>query len=85
YFLLDSESVPEFVSADYRLGELMTKTLGFKFGRETNSNNSWSARLEYFQQTGESSPAEAIGQLIEQDLFPDVEALIVQFNYSIKW
>ncbi len=85
YFLLDSESVPEFVSADYRLGELMTKTLGFKFGRETNSNNSWSVRLEYFQQTGESSPAEAIGQLIDQDLFPDVEAVIMQFNYSIKW
>ncbi len=85
YFLLDSESVPEFVSADYRLGELETKTIGLKFGRESDSKHAWSARLEYFLQTGDSTPVEAIGQLTQQDLFPDVEALIVQFNYSIKW
>ena len=32
YFLLDSNSIPEFASADYRLGELESKTVGFKFG-----------------------------------------------------
>jgi hypothetical protein len=85
YFLLDSETVPEFVSADYRLGELETTTVGIKLGRDIDDNHAWSARLEYYLQTGESSPSEAIGQLSQQDLFPDVEAWILQFNYSIKW
>ena len=85
YFLLDSESVPEFASADYRLGELETKTAGFKFGRDIDGKHSWSARLEYFLQSGDSSPAVAFGQLTKQDLFPDVEALILQFNYSVNW
>ena len=85
YFLLDSETVPEFVSADYRLGELETTTVGIKLGRDIDDNHAWSARLEYYLQTGESSPSEAIGQLTQQDLFPDVEAWILQFNYSLKW
>ncbi len=85
YFLLDSEAVPEFVSADYRLGKLETTTVGIKLGRDIDDNHAWSARLEYYLQTGESSPSEAIGQLTQQDLFPDVEAWILQFNYSFKW
>ncbi len=85
YFLLDSMAVPEFVSADYRLGDLDATTVGIKFGKETNGQHRWSARLEYYLQTGESSPSEAIGQLKQQDLFPDVDAYIVQFSYSLKW
>lgn len=85
YFLLDSEAVPTDLSADYRLGEMEATTLGVKFGKETDNKHVWSARLEYYLQTGESSPSEAIGQLRQQDLYPDVEALIVQFNYSFQW
>lgn len=85
YFLLDSEAVPEFVSADYRLGDLDATTVGIKFGKQTNGIHRWSARFEYYLQTGESSPSEAIGQLKQQDLFPDVDAYIVQFSYSLKW
>ncbi|MCP4981791.1 MAG: DUF3570 domain-containing protein [Gammaproteobacteria bacterium] len=85
YFLSDSEALPEFVSADYRLGDLDTTTVGIKFGKDTDGNHHWSARYEYYLQTGESSPSEAIGQLRQQDLFPDVEAYIVQFSYSFTW
>ncbi|MCG6888368.1 MAG: DUF3570 domain-containing protein [Gammaproteobacteria bacterium] len=85
YFLLDTETPPEFVSADYRLGDLDTTTVGFKLGRDLGDGQAWSVRLEQYLQSGESSPDEAIGQLQQQDLFPDVEALIVQFNYSVRW
>jgi len=85
YFLRDNETVPEFVSADYRLGELNTNTIGLKIGRNIDDQRSWSARLEYYQQSGQSSPAVAIGQLKQQDLFPDVNAIIIQVNYSFKW
>lgn len=85
YFLLDSEAVPGFASADYRLGDMQATTVGVKFGKETESKHLWSARLEYYLQTGDSSPAEAVGQLQQQNLYPDVDALIVQFNYSFRW
>jgi hypothetical protein len=42
-------------------------------------------RLEAYQQSGDSSPDEAFGQLSNQDLYPDVDAVIAQFNYSFKW
>ena len=82
YFLVDGQPVPGEVSADYRLGELDTTTTGIKFGRDIDGRQSWSIRLERYLQTGESSPPEAFGQLTQQDLYPDLEATIVQFNYS---
>jgi len=85
YFLLDSDAIPGTVTADYRLGELTTQTLGVKFGYSGNKNNNWSIRLERYTQSGESHPDVAIGQLVNQNLYPDVEATIIQFNYAFLW
>jgi hypothetical protein len=85
YFLREGEPLPEYVSADYRLGEMVTTTVGIKFGRDIDERHRWSLRFERYLQTGDSSPPEAFGQLTRQDLFPDVEATIVQFNYSFRW
>ena len=82
YFLLDTETVPAEASADYRLGEMQATTVGFKFGREYDRQHSWSVRLEQYVQTGDGSPPEAVGQLRNQDLYPDVTAIIAQFSYS---
>jgi hypothetical protein len=82
YFLLESDSLPKHASADYRLGEMEATTIGIKFGREVDRQHSWSVRLEQYEQTGESSPSEAVGQLRGQDLYPDVTATIVQLSYS---
>jgi hypothetical protein len=82
YFLVDGEPLPNHVSADYRLGEMTATTAGFKFGREYDQQHSWSFRLEQYTQTGDGSPAQAIGQLRNQDLYPDVTATIAQFSYS---
>ncbi len=60
-------------------------TVGVKFGREIDDQHSWSLRIEQYVQTGDESPAEAFGQLAQQNLYPDVEASIVQFNYSFIW
>ena len=68
YFLVDGDPLP---------GEV-----GIKFGREVDRQHSWSVRLEQYEQTGESSPSEAVGQLGDQDLYPDVTATIVQLSYS---
>ena len=85
YFLLDSEALPENVSADYRLGEMTAQTIGLKFGKSDRYGNDWSVRVEQYVQSGDSHPDEAIGQLQNQDLYPDVEATIIQVNYSFTW
>ncbi len=85
YFLVNGEPTPEFASADYRLGELTTTTVGVKFGKTIDDKHVWSVRLEMYQQSGNSSPSEAVGQLTNQDLFPDVNSVIAQVNYSFKF
>ena len=85
YFLLDGAALPDYLSADYRLGELTATTLGVKFGKDEQGSHAWSVRAEYYLQTGDGSPDEAIGQLRDQDLFPDVDALILQFNYDFRF
>ena len=85
YFLLDSEAIPQEVTADYRLGEMDAQTFGIKFGKTDRYGNDWSVRIEQYVQSGDGSPAAAIGQLQNQNLFPDVEATIFQVNYSFKW
>lgn len=82
YFLVDGEAVPAELSADYRLGEMDATTVGVKFGHDIDGRHAWSIRLEQYVQSGDSSPSEAFGQLAQQDLYPDVEATIVQFSYS---
>jgi len=85
YFLVDGEPLPAEVSADYRLGEMDATTVGIKFGYDIDGRHNWSLRLEQYVQSGESSPPEAFGQLAQQDLYPDVTATIVQFNYSFRF
>lgn len=85
YFLINGQAIPEFASADYRLGEINATTLGIKFGKTIDDKQLWSVRLEMYQQSGNSSPAEAFGQLSNQNLYPDVTALIAQVNYSFKF
>jgi len=84
YFLVDGEPIPNTVTADYRLGELTTQTFGIKFGYSDGRNNNWSVRLERYIQSGESHPDVAFGQLVNQDLYPDVEATIIQFSYAFQ-
>jgi len=85
YFLLDTDAIPGTLTADYRLGEMTTQTFGVKFGYSDGKNNNWSVRLERYSQSGESHPDVAIGQLVNQDLYPDVDATIIQFSYAFQW
>jgi len=83
--LLASEALPEYVSTDLRLGEFDTLTYGIKYGRVLGKNNEISGRVEFMQQTGESNPADAIGEQQNHDLYPDLDAIILQFSYSFIW
>ncbi|WNC69996.1 DUF3570 domain-containing protein [Thalassotalea nanhaiensis] len=81
-FLLETESVPEFASADYRIGEMDGLTLGIKYGLPLKSGNEFSFRLEFFQQSPTNPGFKEVGVLQDVELFERVEAVIVQVSYS---
>jgi len=80
--LPNSASTPDFASADYRLGEFDGTTIGIKYGKQLSSGHEFSIRAEFLSQEGNSNPSNAIGSQKSQDLFPTVEAVLVQTSYS---
>ncbi len=83
-FLVDGEALPGNASADYRLGDMQAVTYGLTHGRIVGDGHELTLRLEYYVQSGESHPAEAIGVLQDFDLFPTVDALIFQIGYTFS-
>jgi hypothetical protein len=79
--LFDGAPLPGFASADYRLGELDGITYGIKFGKDRGSGG-WSARLEWYRQTGSPKANARVGALEGFNLYPDLDALIAQFSYQ---
>jgi hypothetical protein len=68
----------QFATADYRLGELNTYTLGLEYGRDGKQN--WRVSLEYYLQ--QSTEPEKFGSLDAFTLAPDVDAVMVRFGSS---
>jgi len=83
---LDSSApLPAYASADYRLGEFDAITVGVKYGRQLQSGNEWSARVEFYTSSG-SVPADLlIGNQAGREIYPDLNAIIAQFSYSFGW
>lgn len=79
--LLDGDPLPNHASADYRLGDLDGTTLGLKLGHPLDHGREWAARIEYYEQSGRAPPGSAFGSLGQFDLFPTVDAVIVQVGY----
>jgi len=83
YFITNTESVPLHLSADYRLGDMTTTTIGLHVGKIHTKTSEFSLRIEMITQSGESYPDQAFGLLTQQDLFPDVRAYVFQLNYNL--
>jgi hypothetical protein len=82
-WLEDGQLLPAHATADYRLGQFDGWTVGARFGQAIGPNQTFVARLEYYLQAGDSSPPGAPGALADFDLFPTVDAWIVNVGYSI--
>ena len=85
YFLVDGQDLPDYASADYRLGAMTTETIGLLFGAELSKRSEFNVRAEYIQQSGNSHPSEAVGVLQKYDLFPTVKAYVFQLSYNYKF
>lgn len=81
-FLTDNQNVSH-ASADYRLGDLTTKTVGIEYGLGLGEGQNLSLKLESMNQSGH--PSDVIGVQQSQDLFPDVESIILQLNYFLYY
>lgn len=78
------EPLPDYASADFRLGSFDAVTVGVKFGGATRSGNEWSTRIEYYMQSGEIPSGQIIGNQARREQYPDLNAVIVQFGYKFK-
>jgi len=81
-FLSANTPTPDFISADYRVGQLNAYTVGVKYGFKNSKGNDYAVRLEYYTQTPINSGTVLPSQLTQEAVFPNVDALILQFNYS---
>jgi len=85
YFLVDGQALPDYASADYRLGAMTTTTFGLLYGAEFSKRSEFTLRAEYIRQSGEGYPSEAIGVLRNYNLFPTVNAYVFQLSYNYKF
>jgi hypothetical protein len=78
------EPLPQYASADFRLGSFDAVTLGVKVGGTTSGGSEWHTRLEYYMQSGEVPSDQIIGNQAQREQYPDLSAVIVQFAYKFK-
>jgi hypothetical protein len=80
--LVDGDPLPEYASADHRLGDFDAVTAGVKYGRKTDKGKEWNVRLEFYSQSGDISADRLIGNQLGRDNYPDLNAVIFQFGYN---
>jgi hypothetical protein len=78
-------ALPDYASADYRLGEFDAFTVGLKYGRKTESGHEWSTRIEMYSADGSVPDYLLIGNQGGREIYPDLDAIIAQFTYSFDW
>lgn len=81
-FLVMGSMLPDYASADYRIGEMTTYTFGIKFGHKLKGDHELSYRLEWYQQAPKNNGTALVGQLQQHELFPSLTAVIAQVSYS---
>lgn len=74
----------EYASADYRLGELNTTTLGLKYAMPLAKNSEFSVRAEVINQSS-NTVGTLVGDQLTQEMAPDLDAFIFQVGYSFHW
>ena len=79
--LVNGQPLPQYASADFRLGNFDAVTVGLKFGHRTAEGNEWTTRLEFYQQTGDIPANQIIGNQANREQYPDLSAVIAQFSY----
>ncbi len=81
-YLRDDQALPQYGSADYRLGAIDSYTIGLKYGQRLKDGTLATFRLEYYKQRPQNSGFDLVGQLRRFDQFPNNDAIIAQLGFS---
>lgn len=81
-FLYDGAYLPQYASADYRLGKMSTYTVGLKYGTTLRDGRELAFRLEYYQQNPTNAGFSEPGNLQVVDLYPSIKIVVAQVSYS---
>jgi hypothetical protein len=84
-FLINGRPLPQFASADYRLGKFDAYTLGLQYSFPVGEQMYMSIAGEYYLQRGKRGPPEAFGSLRDLDLFPDLDALMFRLGFTSEF
>jgi hypothetical protein len=84
-FLVGGQPLPIYASSDTRLEKFTGLTFGMKIGVNLTGSTELYLRGDYYKQTGDGHPADAIGQLKQQNLFAGTDAAFVMLGYSWKF
>lgn len=84
--LVQGAPVPEYMSADQRLGALRTGTVGATLGFQISGYpGEFSVRAEYIGQFGDGHFKDAVGLQRQFDLFPTVNIGSLVLGYSVQF
>ncbi|MFV9615919.1 MAG: DUF3570 domain-containing protein [Gammaproteobacteria bacterium] len=81
----NAQANPAYASADYRLGDMTTTTVGGMVGYRFNAKFTLTINAEQITQTGDNHPAEAVGDQQLNDMFPELEFWAVTLGVRGKW
>lgn len=82
YYLVGGQPLPGYASSDSRLGAFHATTFGSKLGYYLSPRSEIYVKGEYYSQFGNGHPADAIGQLRNQNLFAGIKATILFMGYT---
>ncbi|WP_245957879.1 DUF3570 domain-containing protein [Marinomonas piezotolerans] len=69
----------DYASADYRLGDMTTYTLGLKYGYQFENSSEAYGKIALYHQ--DSTGNKGFGKLTSQDLYPSMDAIMVTLGY----
>lgn len=79
--LVSGQALPQYASADFRLGRFDATTLGLKYGYQLSNGSEWSVRLAGYQQSGSTPSSMLIGNQSRRESVSDLKAVILQVGY----
>lgn len=82
YYLDGSAPIPAYASSDTRLGKFSSLTYGVKLGINLTGRTELDIKGVYYRQMGNGHPADAVGQLQQQNLFAGTKAAFVFVDYT---
>lgn len=82
--LIENQPMPEYATADYRVGKFSAITLGMQYMFPVMQGHDLKLMVEYYTQYGDNSPPGIIGSQLNYDMFPKLKAIMFRIGYNVE-